>query len=249
MTPSFSFTDTPDGHKIRRSPDGKLSVFDLLKAAGAKNPRDLFTRLSKVYPDTVAKCDSVKLQREDGKKANLPTPVCDEAVWRRIMTVLPGVMGAQYREAANTLVDLFFAADITVAESIVTRNKNPKDHERLQARMDGIKVRNKFTGTIAKHGGGGGRDGAYAQTSIATCKGVTGHSPSSLCAQRGLARGKTRDGFTTEELVRTAYIEQISTVAMDANNVQGDREIIDTHKEVVELEGALFRRLTMKRPA
>lgn len=248
IPPERSFTTEINGEKIRRTADGKASVYDLLSAAGAKNPRDMFKRMAAAYPHSVAICDAMKLPRQDGKMSAQPTPVCDEAGWRRILTVLPGVMGSQYREAANQLVDLFVKADIRVAESIVERNDNPKDMDRLQARMDGKKVRNVFTSVIAQHGGSGGLKGAYAQTSIATCRGVTGYRPSDLREVRKIPKN-TRDGFTKEELVRTAYIEQISSIAMESNNVQGNGEIIGSHQEVVNLEGALYRRLTMKRPA
>lgn len=243
MAPTFD-TDF-EGHRVRRTADGKASVFDLLGVAGATNPRVTFKRLSAAYPDVVTTCYNVKFLRSDGK-LNRETPACDEAGWRRILTVLPGVMGAQYREAANQLVDLFTKADIRVAESVVERNDNPADLERLKARVDGKKVRNMFTSTIARHGGSGGPIGAYAQTSIATSVGVTGMRPSDVKLARSVKNA--RDSFTTEELVRTAYIEQLSSKSMDARNVQGNVEIIDAHREVVDLESRLYRHI-LRRPA
>ena len=93
---------------IRRTEDGRISVFDALKEAGAVNPRETWKRLCSTYPDTVTNCDSVKVRRADGKQGGLPTPVTDAAGWRRILLLLPGVIGKAYRADVNRLVDAWF---------------------------------------------------------------------------------------------------------------------------------------------
>ena len=105
----------PDGGQVRKTADGKASVFDLLKLAGAKSAAEVFKRLSAEYPDSVTNCDFIKFPRSDGRIQAKPTPVCDAAGWRRIMTVLPGVIGKAYRAAANELVDQYLSDPETLA--------------------------------------------------------------------------------------------------------------------------------------
>jgi hypothetical protein len=230
-----------NGQAVRRTADGRASVFDLLQVAGAKNPRETFKRIVGEYPDVVTICDNVKFLRSDGK-LNRETPAVNVAGWRRILTVLPGIMGNTFRETANQLVDLFVAADIRIAESIVERNNNPVDLDRLDARLKGKKNRQLFTETIAAHGGSGQ---VYSKVSDATNLSVTGFRARDLKVLRKVT--KTRDSFTTEELTRTSYIEMLSAHRMDNDNVQGDGEIVASHGEVVTMEGVLYRHLTTKR--
>ncbi len=100
-------TTTLEALDLRRTSDGRVSVFDLLISAGAKNPRETFKRLSEAFPHTVTKCDSVKLPRKDGKKGNLATPVTNIEGWQAILMVLPGLLGDKFRVAANELISAF----------------------------------------------------------------------------------------------------------------------------------------------
>jgi hypothetical protein len=50
-----------DNAEIRRTPDGRASVYDLISVIGQqKSPREVWKRLSNNYPEVVTKCDSFR---------------------------------------------------------------------------------------------------------------------------------------------------------------------------------------------
>ena len=113
-----------DGDNIREQ-DGLWSVFDWIQVIGGrKNPRDVWKRLTDKYPNTVAKCDSVKFSRTDGKKANTTSPACDRQTALEIIGLLPGEVGDKYRENAAKLFLRYIDADVSFATEIINRSQD-----------------------------------------------------------------------------------------------------------------------------
>ena len=71
----------PDGGQVRKTADGRASVYDLLKAAGAKDQRKTFKRLAENFPHILDLVIPAKFARSDGKRANCPSPAVAEKDW------------------------------------------------------------------------------------------------------------------------------------------------------------------------
>lgn len=229
----------PDGAQVRKAPDGRASVYDLLKLAGASNPRLTFKRLSEAYPDTVTNCDSVKLPRQDGKKANIATPVTDSAGWRRIMTVLPGVIGKAYRAAANELVDQYLTDPEALAGRAVDRIKDADGLARIEQRARTRRSNRALNAEIQSRGGG---KFTFATVANANNVAVTGKVAKELQLERQVKQ--TREGMTTLELSLVAAAEELETEAMRLRGVEGEGQIIETVREVTTDIAALRRKYT-----
>lgn len=233
----------PDGAEIRKTADGRMSVYDLLKVAGAVNPRVTFKRLSEEYPDTVTSCDSVKLPRKDGKKANLASPVTDEAGWRQIKMVLPGVIGANYRAAASDLIEKALSGDIHTAAAIAERNNDPRDLRWLGARALSKSTVLDLNSSIAA---AGCSQGIYSKVHDSNNVNITGMTAAEIQAERGVKQ--TRDGFDEFELGLMIALQATQTRQIKEQNAKGDGQVLDIAMTSGNTFAALRRSLVGPHP-
>lgn len=229
----------PDGAQVRKTADGRASVYDLLKLAGAKDQRKTFKRLAEQYPDSVADCHSVKFRRADGKLHAQPTPVADAAGWRRILTVLPGVLGKQYRAAVNEMVDQFFEDPEALNTRTLERIEDPEALKRIELRARTKRTNKGVNAQIFSRGGSQSTAKSVANMNNLA---VTGSIASDLKAARGVKH--TRDGFTNLELALMAVAEELEISAMQSGEVFGHDEILNTAREVTTDVSALRRKHT-----
>jgi hypothetical protein len=90
------------GSKIRRTEDGRYSIYDLIRVAGEKkSEREVWKRMCEAHLECVAKCDSEELGTGKAKKS---TPVATVENCLYILGLLPGVCGKTYRETAAGLI-------------------------------------------------------------------------------------------------------------------------------------------------
>jgi hypothetical protein len=94
----------------------RVAVFDVIAAilGESNNPRTTFQRLSKLYPEAVARCDTFKFP---GQGQNF-TPVTDARGFVMIVNILPGHRAAQFRSASADIVVRFLGGDMTLVEEI-----------------------------------------------------------------------------------------------------------------------------------
>ncbi len=59
---------------IRKTADGRISVFDALRVCGAKNPADTLKRIQNEYPDEFGECELISFSQKSGRKGR-GTPV------------------------------------------------------------------------------------------------------------------------------------------------------------------------------
>ncbi len=229
----------PDGGQVRKTADGRASVFDLLKLAGAVNPRVTFKRLAAEYPETVTACDSFKFPRSNGKAGNLATPVADAAAWRRILTVLPGMLGKQYRAAVNEMVDQFFDDPEALNTRTLDRIEDPEALKRIELRARTKRTNKGVNAQIFSRGGSQSTAKSVANMNNLA---VTGSVAADLKADRGVKH--TRDGFTNLELALMAVAEELEISAMQAGEVYGHEEILSTARSVTTDVSALRRKHT-----
>ncbi|MEM8610436.1 MAG: hypothetical protein AAGF93_00345 [Cyanobacteria bacterium P01_H01_bin.105] len=102
--------------KIRRTEDGRCSIYDLIGAAGKGSPRSVWKRLTSVYPEVFEKIDSFKFPGRGQQE----TPVTDLKGWLYILGLLPGTMGRKYREEAAQLVTRYIRGDVVLASEVIS---------------------------------------------------------------------------------------------------------------------------------
>jgi hypothetical protein len=166
-----------DNAAIRKTDDGRYSVYDFIGILGAKNPRTTFERLVAVYPeykvvtkpdamkidsvtkpdamkiDSVTKPDAMKIEgykfkRSDGKVQAQETPVTGKQGILELLGILPGKMGKAYREYAANLVLRYIKADAAIALSIAERTPEP---EKLQPVADVVVERSTDVEWLEQH--------------------------------------------------------------------------------------------------
>lgn len=107
-----------EGQDLRITPDKKrISVFDVIKATGSKNPHQVWADTTKDFPEVLQKTEDWKFpgarQRE--------TPTVDKRGLYHLLFVLPGKRIAPFRVWAATTLDRVIEGDISLAEEIVNR--------------------------------------------------------------------------------------------------------------------------------
>jgi hypothetical protein len=111
-----------EGKEIRETEDGKFSVIDYLGTVTEyKNPYEIYNRLCTAYPDILDFCEDTIFPRRDGRKGTKSTPVTTRQGLLQIHGLLPGQVGAKYRENTAEIIERFLRADVTLAEQIVAQ--------------------------------------------------------------------------------------------------------------------------------
>ncbi|WP_104992766.1 hypothetical protein [Deinococcus sp. NW-56] len=205
----------PDAPAIRRTDDGRISVFDALQVVGAKNPRDMWKRLVDAFPEVVEICDNLRFP---GAGQRL-TPVTDEAGWRRIVSVLPGMLGRKYRAEANALVDRYLAGDATLAAELIDRQTDPEQARWLARRAQHKHSSILLNGSLARHGASK-RGYRYVHNRLNLS--VTGMVAQEIQLTRG--NPTTKDNFTEQELAIHTTMQFAVINELDATAALGDMD-------------------------
>ena len=218
----------PGTSNIRKTADGRISVFDALKASGAVNPRDAWKRLGQQYPESVVRCDTVKLVRKDGKLNGQPTPVTDAAGWRAILTVLPGIIGNRYRAAANEFITQALKGDVELADSILARQDDP-------AKLEWVAKRTKARAGAKRIGAAlqsaGCSEKVFSRVHDGNNVAITGLTAREIQLERG---GKTtRDLMSTNELTYLDVLQVSEVHLIETRELKGDGAVLAAQQEVI----------------
>lgn len=133
VPPNFSLV-IPElsGSKIRRTEDGRYSVYDLIRVAGGKKgEREAFKRLCAKYSEVVAKCDDFQFPGK-GQKS---TPIANPENCLYILGLLPGVCGQSYRESAANIVRRYIEGDANLGIELILRDHNKERVDRAKKRL------------------------------------------------------------------------------------------------------------------
>lgn len=138
------------GSKIRKTEDGRFSVYDLIRIVGGKkNPRDTWKSICEQYSECVGKSDAEYLGEG---KARKKTPVASIENCLYILGLLPGTCGKSYREKAANLVRRYIEGDAELGAEIMIRDHNKDRFDRAKKRLLVCET-NKQTAEIAlQHG-------------------------------------------------------------------------------------------------
>jgi hypothetical protein len=121
------------GSKIRRTEDGRYSVYDLIRIAGGKkNPHDTWKRMADAHSELLGKCESEVMGTGKAKKS---TPVATVENCLYILGLLPGVCGQSYRESAANIVRRYIEGDANLGAELILRDHNKERVDRAKKRL------------------------------------------------------------------------------------------------------------------
>lgn len=214
-------------HQFIREQDGLYSVYDIIRVIGGiLNPHqywlgDKSKRATRQkgfierYPEVLRKTDNLKFP---GRGQRL-TPVCNKQVALEIIGLLPGEVGAKYRQEAAKLFIAYVDADIALADDIIQRNQSDEDLEWIKARVEGKIVRKAFTDELKDRGV---RGIGYAINTDNINKGITGYTAKEIKVIRKVKH--TRDGLTGLELSAISLAEKAAIAKMEQVNAKGNHK-------------------------
>lgn len=200
--------------KVRKTEDGRYSVFDVIQFCGKKNPRATWDRLCETYEEVVAKADSFKFPG----RGQQGTPVANRENILYLLGLLPGAIGRAYREEAARVFLEYLDADPKLAVRIYEK-ASVVDRKWIKARQDGIDKRNSLTDTLQSHGVAGYQ---FAKCTDSLYTGLFNSTAVELREQRGLKpRSNVRDKMDSVELAAVALAEALADKKIDSENVFG----------------------------
>lgn len=137
------------GSKIRRTDDGRFSIYDLIRIAGGKkNPRDAWKVLTEQYAEVVGKSDNYQFTGAGQRN----TPVANVENCLYILGLLQGVCGQTYREKAANIVRRYIQGDADLGAELIIRDHN-KDRQKKALKRVKVTLSNKDINALShSHG-------------------------------------------------------------------------------------------------
>lgn len=210
-----------DNTKIRMTDEGKLAVIDMISETTGYNNDYSGKILRRIKSDSEAVRTSLSEHKFPGERQR-PTPVADRETVINILQLLPGIAGDKFRAAVAKLVLGFLDADINIAESIVQRNTNPKELQRLAIRAQGKATRNEYTSTLARHGV---RGEGFSKCTDAINTPILGNKAAVVKKELNLPQtANLRDHLPTKSLVAIMFAEEGATGIIEAKQAFGNAE-------------------------
>lgn len=216
-----------DDAEIRVTPDGRYSVYDVIRFCGCKGQWEVWKRLAVAFPELLTKCEEYKFAGRGG--AARPTPVASRESILQIIGLLPGAVGRSYRESAAKVFIAFLDASPELAESVIERAK-PEDLQKIEKRLRSKKIRVRFASTLFDHGVE--EEWQFAACTNAIYQPVLGADAKTLKEQRGLAKKDSlRDNLASIELTAVMLAEELAEQKIKQENIQGFKGCRDASAE------------------
>lgn len=208
--PEFLLLKLPNGKSPRLTADGRIAIYDAIAAVGYSNPRDILKKLTEEYQDLIAVSNRDNYHTFPGK-GQQPTPVVDEPLFVRVMSLLPKNEGGEaLRDALIGTYMRYRHGDLSLATEIIDRQTDNGQlsiwiEERAKASMSNHD-RNRV---IEEHGGQGW---IYAHCSDNLNMAVTGLRAGQIKETTGVS--KTRDAMSELQLalIRVGELAQIEAI-------------------------------------
>ncbi|SEJ43723.1 hypothetical protein SAMN04488058_10819 [Deinococcus reticulitermitis] len=136
----------------------------------------------------------------------------------------------RWQKRARELLVRTLQGDVKLAAHIADRAA-PESRRWLAARLESTGARRELLSTVARHGGVGT---VYGQLGSISNRAVLGKNSAAVRQERGVK--STRDGLTSEELLRLAYIDTVTARAIQEGAAQGNAAILRLHEQVARRE-------------
>lgn len=149
----------------------------------------------------------------------------------RLSFTLTTPQARRWRKRAQDTLVRALQGDVRLAAQIAERNPNPEERRWLTARLESTHARRELMSTVARHGGQGN---VYGQLGSISNRSVLGTDSATIRRQRGVKQ--TRDGLSSTELLRLAYLDTATTRAIQDKGAHGNDAILKLHGFVARRE-------------
>jgi hypothetical protein len=202
-----------NGAKIRKTEDGRFSVYDLIRIAGSKGERKVWERLCVAYPELVTKCHAEYLGEG---KARKKSPVATQENCLYILGLLPGECGKSYREKAANLVRRYIEGDADLGVEMIYRDHNKERVERAKKRLLVCDTNKEAAELAAKHGV------PQSQIHNDRYRGLYEMNAQQLREQGKISKGKTPlDAMSTYDLALNSVANMMALQSDNPNAILG----------------------------
>lgn len=118
-----------------------------------------------------------------------------------------------------------------LAAQIAERSADPEARRWLASRLESTGARRELMATVARHGGEGN---VYGQLGSISNRSVLGMDSAGIRRERGVKA--TRDGLSSTELLRLAYLDAATAQAITERGAHGNAAILQLHERLARHE-------------
>ena len=161
-----------------------------------------------------------------GPEATLSVPD-----FARLAFTLDTPQARRWRKRAQELLARAMQGDVRLAAQVAERNPDPEARRWLAARLESTGARRELMSTVARHGGEGQ---VYGQLGSISNRSVLGVSSADIRRDRGVKN--TRDGLSSTELLRLAYLDTATARAIQERGAHGNAAILRLHERLARHE-------------
>lgn len=206
--------------RLPASADGQLYAPTALLALGVTMPGDW---------QSFARLNDLELQTRDFGAG--PEPSLSVPEFTRLAFTFDTAEAKRWRRRAQDLLARAMQGDIRLAAQVAEANPDPEARRWLAARLESTASRRELMSTVARHGGQGN---VYGQLGSISNRSVLGTDSATIRRQRGVKQ--TRDGLSSTELLRLAYLDTATTKAIQERGAHGNAAILQLHEHVARRE-------------
>jgi hypothetical protein len=160
-----------------------------------------------------------------------PEPALTVADFARLAFTLDTAQARRWRRRAQELLVRAMQGDVRLAAQVAERNPDPEARRWLTARLESTHARRELMSTVARHGGEGN---VYGQLGSISNRSVLGTDSATIRRERGVRQ--TRDGLSSTELLRLAYLDTATARAIQDRGAHGNDAILKLHQFVARRE-------------
>lgn len=206
--------------RLPASADGQLYALTALLTLGIDMPGDW---------QSFADLNDIALQTRDFGAGPEPSLSVPEFV--RLAFTFDTTEARRWRKRAQDLLARALTGDIKLAAQIAEANPDPEARRWLAARLESTGARRELMSTVARHGGQGR---VYGQLGSISNRSVLGTDSATIRRERGVKQ--TRDGLSSTELLRLAYLDTVTARAIQERGAHGNAAILQLHEHVARKE-------------
>ena len=160
-----------------------------------------------------------------------PEATLSLAEFTRLAFVIDTPQARRWRKRAQDLLTRAMGGDVKLAAQIAERSTDPEARRWLASRLESTDARRELMATVARHGGEGN---VYGQLGSISNRSVLGTDSATIRRERGVRA--TRDGLSSTELLRLAYLDAATARALAERGAHGNAAILHLHERLARHE-------------